>query len=140
MDRREFLESIGIGAAFVLTATCLHSCKNDDNNVTPTPTGTVDFTLDLTATSNAALKNNGGFVVSQGVVVARTSKGEYVAATNTCSHEGNKAVGFNSSDQFQCSVHGALFDLSGKGLNSFGSAGLKIYKTSLSGNSLRVTS
>ncbi len=138
MDRREFLESIGIGAAFVLTASCLQSCKSNENNVTPS--GNIDFNIDLSASSNAALKNAGGFVVTQGVVIAKTSKGEYVAATNTCSHEGNKAVGFNNSDQFQCSVHGALFDLAGKGLNANGSGGLKIYKTSLTGTTLRVFS
>ena len=83
MERRAFLEKIGIGAAFVLTTSCLQSCQKDS-------AAAVDFTLDLSATANAALKNNGGYLVNSGVVVAKDNSGNYVAATQTCSHEGEK--------------------------------------------------
>ena len=135
MERRQFLESLGIGAAFVLTASCLQSCSKTSGG------GAVDFTLDLSATENKALLTNGGFVKVNGVVVAKDTSGNLVAATQTCSHEGNVAVSYNSgANEFQCSVHGARFSLTGAGLNANGSGGLTIYKTTLTGTSLRVFS
>jgi cytochrome b6-f complex iron-sulfur subunit len=134
MERREFLEKLGIGAAFVLTTACLQSCSKDSS-------GPVDFTLNLDDATNAALKNNGGYVVSNNTVVAKTTTGEYVAATIVCSHEGRSQVVYRqSSNSFYCSAHGAEFDLKGSGLNSNGKGGLSIYKTVLTGTSLRVTS
>jgi cytochrome b6-f complex iron-sulfur subunit len=142
MERRQFLESLGIGAAFVLTATCLQSCKSDNaGNVTPTtPTG-LDFTLNLDDAANSALKTNGGYVISNGVVVAKDKDGKFVAATQTCSHEGFKQVKFdNAKNEFLCTQHGARFSTVGAGLNSEASKGLTVYKTALTGSSLRVFS
>lgn len=133
MNRKEFLAQLGLGAAFVLTASCLGSCSGDE---IAAPSG-VDFTLDLNDSANAALSNNGGFIINNRVVVARTNAGGYVAATQVCSHEGNVAVTY-SNDEFFCTVHGARFDQKGEGLNSFGSKGLTVYKTSLNGSMLRV--
>lgn len=133
MERREFLEKLGIGAAFVLATSCLHSCTAD--SASP-----VDFTLNLDEPANAALKINGGYVVTNGTVVARTKAGDYVAATLVCSHQEQKQVTYRSStDSYYCTAHGAEFDLKGKGLNSNGSKGLTIYTTTLTGTTLRVT-
>ncbi len=135
MERREFLEKLGIGAAFALTATCLGSCTKD------TVAAKVDFTLNLDEAANASLKNNGGYVISNGCVVAKTTAGAYVAATVTCSHNNFKEVIYDeNANEFYCNVHGARFDLQGKGKNATGSGGLAIYQTSLTGNSLRVFS
>jgi cytochrome b6-f complex iron-sulfur subunit len=141
MERREFLESLGIGAAFVLTASCLQSCKNDnDGGVTPTTTG-VDFTINLDDAANSALKTNGGYVISNGIVVAKDKDGKFVAATQTCSHQGFKLVVFDGAkNEFNCSQHGARFSTAGAGLNSEASKGLTVYKTTLTGSSLRVFS
>ena len=139
MERRKFLESIGIGAAFVLSTACLHSCGKNEPNTTPTPTTGVDFTLNLDDAANASLKQNGGFVIANGVVVAKDKDGKFVAATQLCSHAGFKTVKFdNSKNEFMCTTHGARFDTLGKGLNSEGSNGLTIYKTTQTGSSLRV--
>jgi cytochrome b6-f complex iron-sulfur subunit len=141
MERREFLESLGIGAAFVLTASCLQSCKNDNaGGVTPTTTG-VDFTVNLDDAANSALKTNGGYVISNGIVVAKDKDGKFVAATQTCSHQGFKLVVFDGAkNEFNCSQHGARFSTAGAGLNSEASKGLTVYKTALTGSSLRVFS
>jgi cytochrome b6-f complex iron-sulfur subunit len=134
MERRDFLESIGLGAAFVLTASCLHSCTSSAAS-----TGSVDFTLDLTTSANATLKTKGNYIVTNGVVVALDNNGNYVAATQVCSHANNPNIYFDGpSSQFRCTVHGAHFSETGAGLNDNASKGLTIYKTALSGNSLRV--
>ena len=132
MERRQFLESIGIGAAFALTASCLQSCTKENAAVQ-------DFTIDLSLTANAALKTNGGYIVNSGVVIARDTSGNYVAATQTCTHEGQKQITLKNNEWY-CTAHGARFSLTGSGLNSEGSKGLTIYKTALSGTSLRVYS
>lgn len=134
MERRDFLEKLGIGAAFVLSTSCLQSCKKD-----AVAASGVDFTLNLDDAANSSLKTNGNFIISNGTVVAKTTTGEYVAATVTCSHEGNKAVQYDkANNRYRCTVHGAQFDLTGKGLNAEASKGLTIYKTTLTGSSLRV--
>jgi cytochrome b6-f complex iron-sulfur subunit len=134
MERRAFLEKLGIGATFVLTTACLQSCSKDSS-------GPVDFTLNLDDAANAALKIDGGYIVSNNTVVARTTAGQYVAATLICSHEGEKKVTYRkSSNSFFCTAHGAEFDLKGGGLNSTGKGGLTIYNAVLTGTSLKVTS
>jgi cytochrome b6-f complex iron-sulfur subunit len=139
MERRDFLEKIGIGAAFVLTTSCFGACKKTDY----APTGTVDFTVDLALAENASLNANGGFIIraTEKVVVARDTAGNYLAATQICSHEGKVQVSYNkAANNYVCSAHGATFDLTGKGTNSNGSGGLTIYKTTLTGTKLRVFS
>jgi nitrite reductase/ring-hydroxylating ferredoxin subunit len=130
MTRKEFLGKIGIGAAFVLTASCLGSCTKDGKNG-------VDFILDLTASENAALQNVGGYIVKNQVVVAKAADGNYYAATQICSHEGEIKVIFREN-QYYCTAHGAKFDLSGNGANSTGAKGISVYNTTLSGTQLRV--
>ncbi|MBB4078691.1 nitrite reductase/ring-hydroxylating ferredoxin subunit [Lewinella aquimaris] len=140
MNRKDFLNNLGIGAAFALTATCLGGCsKEEDEAFTPTPSTGIDFTLDLNATENAPLATDGGYVVRNKIVVARTLTGDYVAATQQCSHEGNLAVQLRN-DEWYCTVHGARYTLAGDGLNQFGSNGLTTYKTALNGTDLRVFS
>jgi cytochrome b6-f complex iron-sulfur subunit len=139
MERRDFLEKLGIGAAFVLTSTCLGACTKEDY----TPTTPVDFTLDLTLPANAALNTNGGYIVdtTHKVVVARDTAGNYVAATQICSHEGQLKVTYEkASNGFKCSAHDATFSIAGAGTNSNGSRNLTIYKTTLTGTKLRVFS
>ena len=71
--------------------------------------------------------------------MAQSSQGTYIAATQTCSHEPRQAVIFNKTE-FYCTVHGARFDLTGKGKNSFGSKGITVYKTATDGATLVVYS
>lgn len=144
MNRKEFLQSLGVSGAAIVATYCmgLTGCSSSND---PTPNASVDFTLNLNDAANAPLRANGGFIINtaQKVVVARTNTGGFVAATVVCSHEGNEKVSFNgSANEFQCSVHGARFDTAGKGLNANGSKGLKIYKTTFdaTANTLRVTS
>ena len=133
MDRRDFLEKIGIGAAFALTSACLASCTKT--------TLAVDFSLNLDDAANVALKTNGGYVVKNGVVIARDTSGNYAAATVVCSHQQQSEVVYNkTTNEWFCNAHGARFDLAGKGLNNNGNGGLTVYQTAVSGTSLRIFS
>ncbi len=134
MNRKEFLSKLGIGAAFVLTSTCLGSCTKDNAAL-----DNIDFTLDLDAPANTSLLQNGGYIVQSSVVVAKNNNGAYVAATQICSHDDLVEVTFKNNE-FYCTAHGARFDQQGNGLNSNGSKGIRTYQTELSGNILRVFS
>ncbi|ARK13654.1 Rieske 2Fe-2S domain-containing protein [Fibrivirga algicola] len=136
INRNAFLKQLGFSSAAILATACLGSCSAADTTVAPLAS---DIVLDLTATSNAALANNGGYVVlsSQNVVVARTNTGAYAAVTLICSHEGQRKITYRTSE-FYCTEHGARYDNNGVGLNSEGSKGLKTYATSLSGTTLTI--
>jgi len=136
MKRKQFIEKLGLGAAFVLTSTCLGSCTKDGTHL---PTGEVDFTIDLNDPQYSSLNLDGGYIINEGVVVARDVNGIYVAATVLCSHEGRKEVTFKDNEWF-CTAHDARFDLTGNGLNDKGSGGLTTYQTELIGTDLRVFS
>jgi cytochrome b6-f complex iron-sulfur subunit len=133
MERRAFLEQLGLGAAFALTASCLGGCAH--TSVSP-----IDFTLNLNDAANAKLKTNGGYIVANGVVVARTLTGGYAAATVTCSHEGRQQITYNNQGQWYCTAHGALFSATGAGLNGNGSKGIAVYQTELTDTTLRIFS
>jgi cytochrome b6-f complex iron-sulfur subunit len=136
INRHEFLRKLGFAGsalAAVYFSGHLQSCTND--RVNPAPT---NLTLDLSSPENAVLKNNGGYLVRQGVVIARSNTGAYIAATLTCSHEGKNQITYQT-DHFYCTAHGARYDNNGKGLNSEGKNGIAVYTTSLSGSILTVT-
>lgn len=141
MTRKDFLKNIGVGAAFVLTVPCLHSCGSDDDSGDMTPSaGPQNFTIDLDATENAALLNTGGFVVKNKVVVARTVDNQFAAASQVCSHEGTEVMVYNeTTDQWFCSTHGAQFDVgSGEPQNDVTNRNLRIYNVTQVGNILTV--
>lgn len=97
----------------------------------------VKLKIDLTASLSAALLKVGGYLVQSGIVVAQSTAGVLVAATQTCTHEPKKAIIFNKTE-FYCTQHGARFSLAGAGLNTFGKNGLTIYKVATDGNTVIV--
>lgn len=145
MERKQFLRSLGAGAAFAIVFPCVHGCSKDGNgdvapeDMRPIPTG-IDFTIDLDAQEGMPLQNNGGYILKEFVVVAKNLEGQYVAASQICSHQQTEEVRFVSNDGgiYYCSTHGARFDQTGKPLNSITSNPLKIFNTELTGNMLRV--
>lgn len=149
MERKEFLKSLGAGAAFALTFPCVHGCSNDSEDLEqfPEPEG-VDFTVDLTTPEAAPLANNGGFILVSSspdlgytdIVVARNLEGEIVAASQICSHQQTEEVRFLAEDGgiFRCSTHGSRFDQNGTPLNSITSNPLRIFNAEEEGDTVRV--
>lgn len=145
MERKQFLKSLGAGAAFAITFPCLGSCSKDngeDGNIVEEPTN-VDFTIDLNSAEAANLSNNGGFILKNLVVVARNLEGEFVAASQVCSHQGYDEVRFvdQSGGIFYCDVHGSRFNQDGSNLNPGSGRAtkpLKIFQIERNGDSLRI--
>ena len=145
MERKEFLRSLGAGAAFALLFPCAQGCSKDDEpagNIKDVPTG-VDFTVDLTSSEASNLNTNGGYILKNDVVVARNLQGELIAASQICSHQGYDQVTFVNQDGgiFYCDVHGSRFEQDGSPLNQVDgnpAKPLKVYNTELTGDILRV--
>lgn len=135
MDRKEFLSLLGLSVGGAVVASCLGGCTKD--SVAPS---NVDFTLDLSSPANAKLLNNGGYLVTNGVIVAKTINGDYVAVSASCTHEGTTVQYQSSNNRFHCPNHGANFDTNGSVINGPATRSLHEYNTSLSGNTLRVYS
>lgn len=136
MTRKEFISQVGISAALLLAPACitgLSSCKKKNK----TQEKVVDFTLDV---SSGALATNGGSLIKDGVIVARTNGGVFLAIDAACSHEGTSINFVAASNSFSCPNHGAKFDAGGNVTQGPASKTLKSYKTELSGTSLHVFS
>ncbi|MDB5145234.1 MAG: cytochrome b6-f complex iron-sulfur subunit [Mucilaginibacter sp.] len=144
ISRKEFFAIIGAGAASTIILSCAGCSKssqgpdNGQNNVTG-PTG-VDFTLDLTSSANAALLSNGGYLASQGILVARTEAGAYIAVQQSCTHQNYPLVYVGSASEFYCNNHGSAFSETGVVKNSPANRNLTVYNTTLTGTSLRIYS
>ena len=139
MERKEFLRSLGAGAAFALTFPCLQGCSKDEPGENPIPTG-IDFTIDLNSTEGQQLANNGDFILKNEVVVVRNLEGNFIAASQICSHQQTDQVRFieKQGGIFRCFTHGSEFSQTGTPLNSITSNPLKIFNTSVNGSTLRV--
>lgn len=134
MDRKEFFNVMGISGGSIMLA-CMGCSK--ETAVGPDPAPVVDFVLDLSMQNNAPLLANGGYLYSNGLVIARTISGNYVAVSQSCTHAGVSVV-YRSQDNFYCPSHGAIYGLNGEKLGGPANGPLKSYNTSLSGNMLRV--
>jgi nitrite reductase/ring-hydroxylating ferredoxin subunit len=150
MERKEFLKSIGAGAAFAVLFPCINGCSNDsgDQEVFEVSDG-VDFTVDLNSDAAAPLAENGGFIFVKSnpdlkyldIVVARNLEGNIVAASKICSHEQTEGIYFSDTDGgvFICSTHSSKFAQDGTSLNlATTSNPLKIFNTTVEGSMVRV--
>ena len=83
MKRKEFFTTLGISASTVMFAPFLVSCSKSSGVADPgtggTPSGTVDFTLDLSVAANSALTAVGGYLVNSGVIIAYTSSTYWIS-------------------------------------------------------------
>lgn len=144
MKRHEFFSAFGVSAGLLFMVPVLSSCsKSMTDSSTPgggNNNGTVDFTLDLSSSTYSTLNNNGGSVIKDNIIVARTVSGDYVALSSVCTHQGG-TVGYDSSaNRFHCPNHGSNFATDGSVINGPASSSLKKYNTQLTGTSLRVYS
>ena len=140
IKRNDFLKSLGLKGASLMAIYCgasaLSSCQNESEVA---PSGTIDFTLDLTNASYSALNTVGKYIVYNKVVIARVSTTSFAAVTQIWSHEGQAQVMYNGSG-FSCPAHGATFSITGAKTNNVSSKGITAYQTTLTNTSLRVFS
>ena len=138
MDRRNFLKTTcalcGLGVAG--SALLLDSCKKNSNSTSPQGPS-VNFTLDLTQSANAALNAPGGSVASNGVVVANSS-GNFIAVAQSCTHAGC-SINYNpSGNNFVCPCHGGTYDTNGNVTGGPPPSPVKKYAVTRAGNILTI--
>jgi len=114
----------------------LNSCSKSST----TTNKNVNFTLDLSSSTNSALQNVGGYVVSNDVIVIRTGSGSFVALSALCTHQGC-TVGYNANSQkLVCPCHGGTFDTNGTVLAGPPPKPLQKFTVTQSGNTLTIKS
>lgn len=144
MERKAFFSSLGFSAGMIFLAPVMTSCSKSETDSATTTGGTtntaaVDFTLDLSSTTYAALNSNGGSVVKDNIIIARTSAGAFVAVSSVCTHQQYNPISFESAaSRFHCPNHGSNFATDGTVINGPALTALKKYNTQLTGTNLRV--
>ena len=145
MTRRDLIQKIVVGGSIILvTPTILSECTKI---TTPTPgtntspgagsTGN-KITIDLTNPTYAALNTIGGSFIVQGIIVANTGSGNYVALSSICTHQGC-TVGYSSAaNNFPCPCHGSIFSPSGSVINGPAATSLQSYSISKTGDILTI--
>ncbi len=165
-SRAEFIRGLGLSSAALMSFYCmgtLTSCssKSDPAPVTTTPPtsttpttpaatgitgnadsakGKIDFTLDLTNANYSKLKTAGEYV-NPGELVVANAKNGYVAIGRICTHAAGDLQYRKDSDDFQCNVHGGLYNTNGSVKAAPPVKAVKAFTVALSTdkNSLRVT-
>ena len=148
MERKDFIEKVGLSAASILIFGCMQGCSKSDSPAPTQPTGStnnnttkpVDFTIIITVNPYTSLNTAGGFYVDKtnNIIIARTLTDEFIAVSSLCTHQ-QVTIDFEpSKNKFSCSAHGSVFSTTGAVLNGPAASALKQYNTKLTGNSLRV--
>jgi len=143
VERKDFIEKVGMSGAALLVMGCLGSCSKSSGTGTTTPTNPnkpVDFTINITTAPYNVLQNAGGFYVDNAtnVIIAKTSAGVLIAVSSLCTHQATTIEFQNSNNRFYCSGHGSTFSMAGAVTTGPATTALKAYKTALSGSLLRI--
>lgn len=133
MKRSEFVKTLGTGT-LAICACSLVGCADEIKPIS------ADFTIDITQSPYAALKNVGGSVVKDSVIIACTGLSTYVAVAKKCTHQGTTIQFQLSNFRFHCPNHGSEFSVSGEVLKGPALRNLQKLNTELTGTSLRVFS
>ena len=148
MERKDFIEKVGLSAASILIFGCMQGCSKSDSSAPAKPTGNtnpptakpIDFSINITTTPYTGLNTAGGFYVDRtnNIIIARTLTNEFLAVSSLCTHQ-QVLIDFQpSNNRFYCSGHGSVFSTTGAVLNGPAASALKQYKTALSGSNLRI--
>jgi len=140
MERKEFLSLLGLDSASVFAAACLGGCSKTALGNVQGPPASVNINLDLSLPVNAALLTPRGYLYTNGIIVAQTTAGAYIAVSQACTHQGVSVQYIGSSLEFYCPAHGSAFSNTGAVVNGPASYPLTQYKTSLTGTTLTISS
>jgi cytochrome b6-f complex iron-sulfur subunit len=148
MERKDFIEQVGLSAASVLIFGCMQACSKSDSPAPSQPSGnnnntntkTIDFTINITVNPYTSLNTAGGFYIDKtnNIIIARTLTNEFLAVSSMCTHQQVTLDFEANNNRFYCSGHGSIFSTTGAVVNGPASMPLKQYKTALSGNNLRI--
>ena len=154
MERKEFLNLVGISIGAVILQNCMSGCSksSDPTPVAVTPTtptppatggttttvsgltgnnslakGAIDFSVDITKSDFEILKTNGQALVSGDVIIARTKSGDFLVVEKACTHQGTTVDFVADNSTFKCPNHGSIFNSNGGVTNGPAAKALKSY-------------
>ena len=147
MERKDFIEQVGLSGAAILIFGCMQGCSKSDGASTNSGsgsagnnTGPVDFTIDISKSPFDTLKNIGGFYIDSAtnIIIVKITSGEIIAVSAICTHLQASLTYQVVSNRFYCAAHGSTFSTTGAVTTGPADAALKKYQTSLTGTILRV--
>ena len=103
--------------------------------VTVIPTTSALATVDV---STGSLATNGGYLVVNKIIIARTNTGGFIAVAAACTHQGTNVRYVLANNNFHCPNHGAEFSSTGVVTKGPANTNLTQYTTILTGTSLSV--
>ena len=138
MERKEFLKkSLALCGLSLIPIGVIESCSKQSFSG---PTN-VNFTLDLSNAAYAALKSVGGSLISNNIIIIRTSASTFHALSAICTHAGCTVMYDASRSDILCPCHGGTYNATtGAVIAGPPPSGLTIYTATLSGNILTVKS
>jgi len=146
MERKDFIEKVGLGTASLLIFGCMQACSKSGTPVGPSGNDNdpnkpaVDFTIDISIAPYNVLNTQGGYYIdtAKSIIIARTLDNQFIAVSSKCTHA-NETIEYQGADnRFYCSRHGSTFTNGGAVSNGPATQALKQYKTMLSNNRLRI--
>ncbi len=137
MKRREFIPTAVFGSLTLAALPMLTtSCQKD--NVTPGIQGG-EVTIDLDSPSYSSLKNDGGYVYTNNIVVINTGNENFVALSDICTHAGCTVSYDAGSRDLYCPCHGSVFSQTGSVKRGPANTALPKYSISRMGNILTIS-
>lgn len=146
MERKDFIEQVGISAASIFIFGCLQACSKSESSSPTQPGGNnnnnkpIDFTINIAVAPYSNLNTSGGFYVDRtnNIIIARTLTNEFIAVSSVCTHQQVTLDFVANNNNFYCSGHGSTFSTSGAVTKGPAATALKQYNTAISGNNLRI--
>ncbi|UFH53480.1 ubiquinol-cytochrome c reductase iron-sulfur subunit [Spirosoma sp. KNUC1025] len=149
LDRRAFFSLVGTSVGAIILTQCLSGCSAPADTVTPSGSteggtntgGKINLVLNLNESANTKLKQNGGFIYQNGLIIARTKDGGFLAVAQACTHQGTSVQYDATSNRLHCPDHGSNFKNDGSVINGPATSPLKAFKVSFDANTniLKVT-
>ncbi|GGI22547.1 QcrA and Rieske domain-containing protein [Pedobacter mendelii] len=149
MERNDFIKSLGLGIALVCTGSCLSGCGSKGSDPQPNNPGGGGPATGTTANVDLATQilSIGASVTVNGILFIRTAAGNttssFAATQAVCPHQGGALNFIQASNFIQCALHASRYTTAGSILAQPNDGGttsaLKVYTTSISGNTLSVT-
>ncbi len=129
LTRTDFMRIVGTSIGLIAFTNCISACGKDTNDVAPA--ATVDFTINWSKSPYSNLQTKGGYVIEQGVIIAQTLAGGFVAVSSVCSHDNNALVFQGANTRFYCPAHQSAFSTNGAVQNGPAVKALKTYSVTV---------
>ncbi|MDF7820612.1 Rieske (2Fe-2S) protein [Runella sp. MFBS21] len=129
MDRKDFFRLVGVSVGAIILQQCLSGCSTGTKDPEPDPTPISDFSFNINSSNAAPLKNLGGYIYINGIIVARALDGSYLAVAQACTHEGTRLNYESSTNTFVCPNHGSVFSNRGVVQKGPATKDLVVYRT-----------